>query len=128
VKNYILVKQKTVKAGPSQWRTNPGHQAVMRNKFCTLAPNIWGSSIRNLLHVTILTSRMLTWFQGFLKKFWSPWSKFVFVSKVVKERRNDMKEQQCLKGFHYQCIGTYYNCCTCVKRGCLEQVQLNGLW
>jgi hypothetical protein len=34
--------------------TNSKHQVTMATKFCTLLPNICGSSARNLLHVTVL--------------------------------------------------------------------------
>jgi len=34
--------------------TNPGHQVSVSTKFCTVAPNVRGSSVRNLLHVTLL--------------------------------------------------------------------------
>jgi hypothetical protein len=39
--------------------TNPGPQLAQATKFCTMAPNICGSSIWNLLHVTLLASRIL---------------------------------------------------------------------
>ena len=39
--------------------TNPGDHVTRATKFCTMAPNICGSSIRNLLHVTLVTLRIL---------------------------------------------------------------------
>jgi hypothetical protein len=42
-----------------------GHQVAEATKFCTVAPNICGSSARNLLHVTLLTPRILRWLLEF---------------------------------------------------------------
>ena len=42
-----------------QWGTNPGPQISMANKLCTVAPSICESPIWNLLHVTLLTLRIL---------------------------------------------------------------------
>jgi hypothetical protein len=33
--------------------TNPGLKGAVANKFCTLAPNVYGLSVRSLLHVTL---------------------------------------------------------------------------
>jgi hypothetical protein len=46
--------------------TNPGHQVAVANKFCTLAPDVGGFSVRNLLHVSLLALRILRW----LLEFW----------------------------------------------------------
>jgi hypothetical protein len=46
-----------------------------------------------------------------LENVWSLQFKFILLSKILKERRNDTKEQKYLKGFHYYCIGTYVECC-----------------
>jgi hypothetical protein len=46
--------------------TNPGRQPVLGTKFCTVAPNIGGSSVWNLLYVTLLAPRILRWLPGFL--------------------------------------------------------------
>ena len=42
-----------------QGRTNPGRQVARSTKFCTAAPNMCGSSVWNLLHVTFLAPRIL---------------------------------------------------------------------
>jgi hypothetical protein len=39
----------------------------MADKFCTVAPNTCGSSVRNLLHVTLPARRILRWLLDFLK-------------------------------------------------------------
>jgi hypothetical protein len=39
--------------------TNPGRQVARTNKFYTVAPNIGGFWVWNLLHVTLLSSRIL---------------------------------------------------------------------
>jgi len=39
--------------------TNPRHQFAMVTKFCTVAPNICGSLVWNLLHVTHLAPQNL---------------------------------------------------------------------
>ena len=36
-------------------------QVVLASKFCTVAPNICGTSVWNLLHVTFLAPRILRW-------------------------------------------------------------------
>ena len=51
---------------------NPERQVAMATKFHTVAPNICGSSVRNLLHVTLLAPRSLRWLLHFFKKFCSP--------------------------------------------------------
>ena len=47
--------------------TNPGHQVGQVTKFWMVVPNICGSSVWNLLHVTLLAPRILKW----LLEFWS---------------------------------------------------------
>jgi len=39
--------------------TNPIRQVARATKFCVVAPNICGSSVRSFHHVTIQTSRIL---------------------------------------------------------------------
>ena len=46
--------------------TNPGHLVVVTSKFWTVAPNICGSSTRNLLHVRLLAPKTWRW----LPRFW----------------------------------------------------------
>jgi hypothetical protein len=38
---------------------NPRHQVTMMTTFCVVVHNICGSSVQNLLHVTILAPRIL---------------------------------------------------------------------
>ena len=51
--------------------TNFRHLVTWETKFCTVTPNICGSSVWNLLHVTILATR---WLLDFLGKFFHPCS------------------------------------------------------
>jgi len=47
---------------PSKQRcTNPGRQVAVETKFCTMAPNIFGSSVWNLFYVTLLEPIILKW-------------------------------------------------------------------
>ena len=39
---------------------NPGSQVARATVFCTVAPNVCGSAVRNLLYVTLLASRNLS--------------------------------------------------------------------
>lgn len=50
-----------------QWCTNPRHQLTMATKFFKIAPNICGSSVWNLLCVTILAPKIWRCLQGFWK-------------------------------------------------------------
>ena len=43
----------------------PGVHRSRATNFCTIAPNICASSVRNLLHVALLTPRILRWFVEF---------------------------------------------------------------
>jgi hypothetical protein len=45
----------------SHGSTNPRCQPVRATKFCMVVPNICGSSIWNLLHVTLQASQILMW-------------------------------------------------------------------
>jgi hypothetical protein len=45
-------------------------QVIGATKFCTLAPNICGSWVCGLFHVTLLVPRVLIWFVDFWKIFW----------------------------------------------------------
>jgi hypothetical protein len=47
--------------------TDPGRQVAVATKPCTVAPNICGSPVWNLLHVTILAPRILTYSLAFGK-------------------------------------------------------------
>jgi hypothetical protein len=44
-----------------QGRTNSGRQVATATELYAVAPNIFGLSVRNLLHVTILAHRILRW-------------------------------------------------------------------
>ena len=45
----------------SQECANPKHHVSQVTKFCMVVPNIFGSSIQNLLHVTAVTPIILQW-------------------------------------------------------------------
>lgn len=45
--------------------TNPVHQVSMTTKFCTMAPSRYGPSVRHLLHVIHLASRILRYLLHF---------------------------------------------------------------
>jgi len=42
-------------------------QVTVATKFCTVAPNIFGSSVWDMLHVMLLAPRILRW----LLDFWN---------------------------------------------------------
>jgi hypothetical protein len=44
---------------PKQGYTNPGRQVAVATNICAVAPDICGSSVWNLLHVTHLAPRIL---------------------------------------------------------------------
>jgi hypothetical protein len=52
-------------------RTNPGRQVARATTFCTVAPNICGSSVWNLLHVTLQVPRILknVWTSGYYTSY-----------------------------------------------------------
>jgi hypothetical protein len=54
--------------GLQQGCTNIGQNVAVATKFFTLAPNVYGSSEWNLLHITQLTSRISRCFPDFLLK------------------------------------------------------------
>jgi hypothetical protein len=47
--------------------TNPRHQVAMETKLCTVVPNIYGSSVWNMLHFMFLVSRIMKWLLNFWK-------------------------------------------------------------
>jgi len=53
-----------INLGLDQGYTNPGHQIAQETQFCVVAPNICGSSVWHFLYITLLTPRILMWFQG----------------------------------------------------------------
>jgi hypothetical protein len=65
LKSYIEFRgNPTHRLAPREHKS--GCQVAVATKFCTLAPNIFGASGWNLLHVTHLASRILKW----LRDFW----------------------------------------------------------
>jgi hypothetical protein len=50
-----------------QRHANPRHQVTWVTKFCTVAPDIFGFSVWNLLHVTLLITVIVRW----LLYFWA---------------------------------------------------------
>jgi hypothetical protein len=65
---------------------NPGFQVFVATKFCTVAPNVCGSSVWNFLHVTLLAFRILTLLLDF-GKFVHPWS---IVRRPTLRKRKDL--------------------------------------
>jgi hypothetical protein len=51
----------------NQGCTSSGSQVAVTTSFCTVAPNICGSSVWNLLHVTLQGFRNLKWLLDILK-------------------------------------------------------------
>ena len=47
--------------------TNPGRQVAAWSTICTVAPKICGSSVWNLLLVTLLVRRILKWLLDYYK-------------------------------------------------------------
>lgn len=56
----------------AQGYTNPRLQVTWVTKFYTVAPIIWGSSTWNLLRVTLLFPRILSWLLSFFENLWTP--------------------------------------------------------
>jgi hypothetical protein len=70
--------------------TNPGRQMVaMATKFCTVALTIYVSSVRNLVHVTILAPRFYRWLSDFWKICGTPGLKNFRSSSWVSPRYSD---------------------------------------
>jgi len=44
---------------------NPGYQVTWTTKFCTLALNVCGFSVRLLLHITLTGPRIFRWLLDF---------------------------------------------------------------
>jgi len=55
-----------------QKSTIPGRLFALASTLCLVAPIICGSSVWNLLHVTLLAPRILTWPLDFWKNFFIP--------------------------------------------------------
>jgi hypothetical protein len=60
--------------------TNPGWQVTVATKFCTVAPNICGSSVWNLLYVICLAPIILRW----PLDFWKTKVALIHTAKIVK--------------------------------------------
>lgn len=58
---FVSYKTASPHHGLLQACTNPGRQVPMATKFCTVAPNICGSSVWNLFRVAFLTPNILKW-------------------------------------------------------------------
>jgi hypothetical protein len=54
-------------SGQYQGCTNPRRHVTTATRFCTVVPNIYGSSVWNLLHITLLTPTILRWCLDFWK-------------------------------------------------------------
>jgi hypothetical protein len=62
-----LARYRSVKNVLKQGCINPGRQVVVATEFGTVARNVFGSSVGNLLYVTFLVPRILRWFLDFWK-------------------------------------------------------------
>jgi len=55
------------KLAPKEGCSNPGCGTNVVTKLCTVRPDIFGSPVRNWLHVTNLRYKILRWLQFFWK-------------------------------------------------------------
>jgi hypothetical protein len=60
---------------------NPWRQVARATKFCTLAPNICGYSVLNLIHVALRAPRIWRWLLDFWKIL-HPYSRVIFKSAI----------------------------------------------
>jgi hypothetical protein len=58
-------------------------QITMATKFCTVVPNICGSSAWNLFHVTLLAPIILTWLLNVLWKFSNTWLTVFYITELL---------------------------------------------
>ena len=58
--------------------TNRGRQGAQINKFCTVAPDICGSSLLTLFHVAFLAPRVLMWLLDFI------WGRGGYICSLVR--------------------------------------------
>ena len=77
--SWMLSAQKgsRIRAPESLWSytqgyTNSMNQVARATRFRTMADNICRSLVRNLFHVTLLTTTILTWFLDFWKNLYTP--------------------------------------------------------
>jgi hypothetical protein len=68
----VQVLQNTDDLGIGPGCTNYGRQVAMETKFCTVAPNICGSSVWKLLPVTLLATRIIRWLVDFFSFKFTP--------------------------------------------------------
>jgi hypothetical protein len=70
---YDIAAQKTIIYGKTKqdifWQvttfSNTGVHKSQASKFCMAAPNIYGHSVCNFLHVTLLAPKILIWLLDF---------------------------------------------------------------
>jgi len=74
LKNILIsvTKQALIDILGVQGFTIPGCQVAMVTNFCMVAPNLCGSSVWNLSHVTLLTNRTVEVASRFLKNSCTP--------------------------------------------------------
>lgn len=65
--NNLIIYLISLYSSPQQGCTNSVCQVTLVIKFCTTVPNICGSSMRNLLHVTLTAPKILRLLLDFLK-------------------------------------------------------------
>jgi hypothetical protein len=56
----------------TQGCTNRGRQVARDTKFCRVWPNICGSSVWNMLHITLLAPIILRWLLDVLENLFTP--------------------------------------------------------
>lgn len=61
--HHCIILQKAFVQG----YVNPRHHVAPATKLCVVMPNMCGSSVCNLLHVTFLVPKSLRWLQHFWK-------------------------------------------------------------
>jgi hypothetical protein len=64
----LFLKTLIIKTASRQGCTQPVRLAARTAKFCTVVPNICGPSVWNLLHIILLSPRMLKWPLQFWKR------------------------------------------------------------
>jgi len=74
LKNILIsvTKQAIIDVLAVQGCTIPGCEVAVVTNFCTVAPNLCGSSVWNLCHVTLLKNSTVEVASGFLKNSCTP--------------------------------------------------------
>jgi hypothetical protein len=72
--DWFYIQCFVTKYGSLEWinkikRKNPRHQVVWATHLYMVVPNVCGSSVKTILHVTDLASRIFNWFLAFRKVF-----------------------------------------------------------